>query len=278
MFKKTLTLVLPLALIAMFGLSSVSCNTVNSLAKSSNPYSTADEIKLGQETDAQLKADTKTYRFLKSGDANYSQIVGYVNRIKDKFLAANDVPFEGQYNYQVQVVNEDVLNAFATTGGYLYMYTGIMKFLDNEAQLAGVIGHEMGHISNRHITNNMTAQSITGTLASVLLGDKASDMTKTAAGLAYNLSFLKYSRFAEEEADQSGAEWMVRTDYNPYEMQGFFKKMQNAGGGRSPEFLSTHPDPASRVQHIGEVLGKLNARNSGKTYDAEYQAFKRLLP
>ncbi|ACF12915.1 peptidase M48 Ste24p [Chloroherpeton thalassium ATCC 35110] len=271
--KKFITRVLIL-LVAVASVSS--CKTVRKLASNNNVYSVQDDVQLGKEADAQIKADTKNYTFLKSSDPNYRQVNAYVDKVMRKILSANAVPYETEFNYNVQVLKNDVVNAFATAGGYLYFYYGLMKMLDNEAQLAGVVAHEMGHIAFRHATNEMTAQQITGGLVS--LGLKIGGAGETAeqvAGLAYNLAFLKYGRDAEEEADRNGAAWMAKTDYNPYEMQGFFKKILDSD--RSPEFLSTHPDPANRIKYIGEVLKKMGAKNSGKTYTAEYQAFKKQL-
>lgn len=254
----------------------LSCGTVKDFAARNNAYSPEQELQLGSESDAQLKADAKDYAFLKPSDANYAAITQYVNRIKDKILRSNSVPFENQFTYSAQVLKNDVVNAFATAGGYTYFYFGLMKLLDNEAQLAGVIAHEMGHIASRHVTRSMTAQSITGGIIGLALKTSgASSTVQGATGLAYNLAFMKFGRDDEDQADESGASWMAQTDYNPYEMQGFFKKVRDAS--RPPEFLSTHPDPDSRIRKIGEVLARLKAPNKGNTYTTEYQNFKRLL-
>lgn len=271
---KKLIPLLSLVLIISFGLTS--CQTVRKIAANNNIYSIQDDIELGKQADGEIKADTKNYTFLTAKDPNYKQVQAYVDRIKNRILDANNVPYEKEFNYNVQVLKNDVVNAFATAGGYLYFYYGIMKMLDNEAQLAGVVAHEMGHIAHRHATNEMTAQSITGGLLSLGLAiGNAEEQTQQIAGLAYNLAFLKYGRDAEEQADLSGATWLSKTSYNPYEMQGFFKKVRDAS--RPPEFLSTHPDPENRIKYIGQVLQKLGAKNQGKTYAAEYEAFKKQL-
>jgi len=271
---KKLTARILIVLVAVSMVSS--CKTVRKLAANNNVYSVRDDMQLGKEADAQIKADTKNYIFLKPSASNYRQVTGYVDKVMRKILQANHIPYENQFNYNVQVLKNDVVNAFATAGGYLYFYYGLMKMLDNEAQFAGVVAHEMGHIAFRHATNEMTAQRITGGLVS--LGLKIGGAGKTAeqvAGLAHNLAFLKYGRDAEEQADLNGAKWMAKTDYNPYEMQGFFKKIRDSQ--RPPEFLSTHPNPENRIKYIGQVLRKIGARNSGNTYTAEYQAFKKQL-
>lgn len=271
--KKVLVYILVITFTAA---STLSCSSVRKLAGKNNMYSIDDDVALGKDADKQIKADTKSYTFLKPTDPNYKEITGYVDQIMHKLLTANNVPYEDKFNYNVQVLRNDVVNAFATAGGYLYFYYGIMKMLDNEAQFAGVVAHEMGHIANRHATNSMTAQQVTGGLLSLGLSlGGAGQTAQGVAGLAYNLAFLKYGRDAEEEADRSGAAWMSKTDYNPYEMEMFFKKILDAK--QPPEFLSTHPDPANRIKYIDETLKKMGAPNQGQTYAARYQEFKKLL-
>jgi predicted Zn-dependent protease len=260
--------------IALFlSLSTLGCA---SLGKSVNFFSLEDDIILGKQADAQLKADAR-YKFLKPTDKNYDAIMRYVNRIKDKLLQANDIPHEQQFNYTVQVIDDDVINAFATAGGYVYLYTGLMKFLDNEAQLAGVLAHELAHVARRHGSNQMAVKGITHAILVETLKGK-NEAIQALAGIGYQLAMLSYSREDENEADESGALWMSRTDYNPYESQAFFKKireMKNASN--PPEFLSTHPNPDNRVANIERVLRSLNAKNEGNTYERDYGEFKKLL-
>ncbi len=266
--------VLSYVLIGFMTLSS--CKTVRKLAADHNIYSIQDDIELGRQADQQIRSDTKNYKFLTPKHRNYKQVKSYLDRIQQRILSANDVPYEDVFNYNIQILKNDVVNAFATAGGYLYLYYGIMNMLDNEAQLAGVIAHEMGHVAHRHATNEMTAQQITGGLLALGLKiGKAEEQAEQVAGLAYNLAFLKYGRDAEEQADLSGATWLSKTQYNPYEMQGFFKKIRDAK--RPPEFLSTHPDPNNRITYIGGVLKKMGVKNQGKLYEQEYKAFKKLL-
>jgi predicted Zn-dependent protease len=258
----------------LFSLSSLGCA---SLGKSVNFFTLEDDVILGKQADAQLKADAR-YKFLKPTDRNYEAITRYVNRIKDKLLEANDIPHEAQFNYTVQVINDDVINAFATAGGYVYVYTGIIKFLDNEAQLAGVLAHELAHVARRHGSNQMALKGITHAILSEALKEK-SQAVQALAGIGYQLAMLSYSREDENEADESGALWMSKTDYNPYESQAFFKKIRDLKNASTPpEFLSTHPNPENRIANVERVLKTLNAKNEGNTYEREYREFKKLLP
>lgn len=258
----------------LLSLSSLGCA---SLGRSMNFFSLEDDVLLGQQADAQLKADSR-YKFLAPSDRNYQAIMDYVNRIKDKLLAANDIPHEDRFNYQVQVINDDVINAFATAGGYVYVYTGIMKFLDNEAQLAGVLAHELAHVAHRHGSNQMALRGVTHAILAESLKNK-SQVVQALAGIGYELAMLSYSREDENQADESGALWMSKTDYNPYESQAFFKKIRDLKNAPNPpEFLSTHPNPENRIANIERVLRGMNAKNEGNLYEREYREFKRLLP
>ncbi len=272
-----MTKFLPVFLLACVVLvSSTSCKSIRKFAAENNIYSLEDDVQLGRQADQQIKSDKENYKFLSAQDRNHKEIKAYVDRIQQRILDANDVPYEDVFDYNIQILTNDVVNAFATAGGYLYLYYGIMEMLDNEAQLAGVIAHEMGHVAHRHATNEMTAQQITGGLLALGLKiGNAEEQTEQVAGLAYNLAFLKYGRDAEEQADLSGAKWMANTQYNPYEMKGFFEKVRDAN--RPPVFLSTHPDPENRMAYIDKVLKKMGAKNQGKVYKTEYMKFKTLL-
>lgn len=258
----------------LFSLSFLGCA---SLSRSLNFFSLEDDVLLGRQADAQLKADAR-YRFLKPTDRNYQAIVDYVNRVKDKLLQANQIPHEEAFDYRVQVINDDVINAFATAGGYVYVYTGIMKFLDNEAQLAGVLAHEIAHVAHRHGSNQMAFKGITRSVLAEALKGK-SQAVQALAGIGYELAMLSYSREDENQADESGALWMSKTDYNPYESQAFFKKIRELKNAPNPpEFLSTHPNPENRIANIERVLRAINAKNDGTLYEREYREFKKLLP
>jgi predicted Zn-dependent protease len=157
--------------------------------------------------------------------------------------------------YHIKVLDSPVINAFAVPGGYIYLTRGIMAQLNNEAELAGIIGHEMGHICARHSASQQTKQ----TLGQLLLigGMIASERFASLANYAYQgmqLLFLKFSRDDEREADRLGVEYSSKISFDAHKMADFFqvlKKMQlSESEGGIPTFLSTHPDPGDRYNAV----------------------------
>ena len=164
------------------------------------------------------------------------------------------------------------MNAFCTPGGYIYIYTGILKFLDSEDEFAGVLAHEIGHADMRHSTRQMTKMFGMQMLLSVLAGDQSALTQVTTA-----LVGLKNSRKHETEADERSVMYLCPTDYNAGAGAGFFQKIEALGGDRPPEFLSTHPNPTDRIEHF-----QTNAISMGcagdKDYKTEYEAMVKKLP
>ena len=137
------------------------------------------------------------------------------------------------------------MNAFATPGGYIYVYTGLIKFLDSEDELAGVMGHEIAHADQRHSTRQMTRTYGVSALLGMLSGNAEPGMLEQ---IAAGLVSLKFSRNHETESDKYSVIYLCGTGYNAAGAAGFFKKMEGRSG--TPEFMSTHPNPGNRVKNI----------------------------
>ncbi len=164
-----------------------------------------------------------------------------------------------------------MLNAFATPGGYIYVYTGLIKFLDSEDQLAGVMGHEIAHSARRHSTSQMTKVYGVAALSSVITGNANPSMLEQ---VAISLIQLKFSRNHETDADTHSVIYLCDSGYNAAGAAGFFKKME--GQPTPPAFLSTHPNPGDRVRKIEEKAEELGC-GPGNTYQERYERMKRLL-
>ncbi len=167
-----------------------------------------------------------------------------------------------QLPWTFRVVDDPSVNAFALPGGFIYVTRGIMAYLNSEAELVSVLGHEIGHVTARHSAAQMTTQQLAqvGLVATTVLLPQLEDVTGIAsAGLG--LLFLKFSRDDEREADDLGLRYMTRVGYDPREMPGVYDMLnrvgQAAGGGRMPGWLSTHPDPADREQRIARRIDSL---------------------
>jgi predicted Zn-dependent protease len=171
--------------------------------------------------------------------------------ITQKGLEMAAVSHRPKLAYEFKIVDSPVINAFAVPGGYVYFTRGIMAHFNNEAEFAGVLGHEIGHITARHSViqqrNAMLGQ--VGIIAGILLIPKLSEFAEPiSAGM--QLAMMSFGRDAERQSDELGVEYSSRINYDASEMAGFFKTLEReqaaSGGGDVPEFLSTHPSPEER--------------------------------
>lgn len=191
-----------------------------------------------------------------------SRATEYINRL-GKALAAQ-APGE-RYPYTFKVVNASDINAFALPGGPIYVNRGTIEAAQNEAELAGVIAHEIAHVALRHGTNQASkaylAQAGLGVLGGILGNSSMGSIIGAVGGLGLNTLFLKYSRDAETKADIMGAQIMARAGYNPLNLARFFETLQRESK-RNPSslenFFSDHPSPANRTQRIQQEAALLN--------------------
>lgn len=173
-----------------------------------------------------------------------TRINNYINDIGQRLAAKST---RSNINYVFSVVNDDSINAFATMGGRVYINTGLIKTVANEAELASVIGHEIAHIAGKHAIEQMKAQARNqGILAAT--GMDQSQIVQL--GVAIALDF-PHSRSDETEADELGFDMLTQAGYAPEAMASFMKKLLSANsGGRPPTFLSTHPATGDRVSRL----------------------------
>jgi len=168
-----------------------------------------------------------------------------------------------------------MINAFSLPGGDMYFYTGIIKFLDNEAEFAGVMAHEMAHADRRHSTDQLTKVYGLEILLGVLLGSNPNFAEQIAAELALGLGTLAFSRSQEYEADEYAVKFLYATEYDAASLGDFFEKME--GEPYPPTFLSTHPSPEDRLAKIEEHFQALGGMH-GATFAERYKEFKNALP
>lgn len=259
-------LVMPFALVLLF-----SCSKDD---KSINLFTVDQDIELGQQMKQEIASKPDEYPLLDR--TQYSAAYQHIERIRDNILASGKLKYKDRFAWEVYIIkNDSVLNAFACPGGYMYFYTGIIKFLDNEAQLAGVMAHEMAHADRRHSTDQLTKVYGIQILLGILLGNNPTQLEQLVAGLASGLSTLAFSRQHEYEADEYAVKYLYATDYHAPALGDFFIKMGNAP--RPPAFLSTHPDPGNRVDAINKVWQSLGGK-SGELFPSRYQDFKNTLP
>ncbi|MGV6860684.1 MAG: M48 family metallopeptidase [Putridiphycobacter sp.] len=234
-----------------------------------NLFTIEQDKQLGKQVADEIAANPTEYPVLDS--ASNVAAYQYIYKIRNTILNTGKVEHKDDFAWQIKIIKDDsTLNAFCTPGGYIYVYTGIIKFLDNEAELAGVMGHEMGHADLRHSTRQMTKMYGIELLVSAALGERAAIKQITSG-----LIGLKFSRSHETEADRMSVEYLCPTDYVADGGAGFFEKIEAMGGQQPPEFLSTHPSPDNRIENF-HTWAKENNCPGTQTYVTNYEAFKRL--
>jgi predicted Zn-dependent protease len=226
--------------------------------------SEAQEVQLGKETDAQVRQEMGLYKD--------PELQKYVESVGMRLAKASERP---NLPWHFAVVDQPAINAFALPGGYIYLTRGILPFLDNEAQLAGVLGHEIGHVTARHSAQQYTKATSAGIgvqLLSIFVPEARplQGLTETALGLL----FLKHGRDDELQADRLGAEYTAKTGWNPAGVAGMLQtlaRLDEAGGSRKgvPNWLMTHPAPADRVQRVQAYVKEaaIPTGTSGGTVD-----------
>jgi predicted Zn-dependent protease len=220
-------------------------------------YSEADEIQIGRENDASLVESLGMYP--DDGLQEYVQALG------ERLAENSERP---HLPWTFRVVDDPVVNAFALPGGYIYITRGILAYLNTESELAGVVGHEIGHVTARHGVSQMSRAQLTN--YGLVIGSAASEDVARWAGVAgqgMGLLFLKYSRDDEKQSDDLGLRYLLRAGYDPRPMADVYGTLkavaESSGAGRIPSLLSTHPDPGNRRDRILSRIDELEVDPQG---------------
>ncbi len=222
-----------------------------------NLFSQSDDVKLGNEVSGEIAKNSKEYPLFK-GNPSVKRYI--TKRIFNHILKSKQITSRNIYKYQLEIIdNPKVFNAFALPGGYIYVYTGLLKYLDSEAALAGVIGHEIAHAERRHGTKRITASYGVGFLLNLVLGRNPSQVSQIASNLFVGLAFLANSRSDENEADEFSFNFLKDTRYYQGGVKFFFEHMKadnlvKNNPGQIEKFLSTHPDPIDRIANTNQRL------------------------
>ncbi len=211
-----------------------------------NIFSPEQDVEIGKQSAAEVE---RQFPVLKD-----SEVQTYVSRIGERLAGVAPGP---KFPYQFKVVNVSDVNAFALPGGFMYINRGLVEAAHDEAELAGVMAHEMSHVALRHGTNQASkaylGQAGLGILGGVLGGGTTADIMGAIGGFGMNSLFLKFSRSAEEQADVSAAQMLAKAGYDPMAMARMFETLREQAGrdpSRLEQFFSSHPAPAERVQRI----------------------------
>lgn len=232
--------------------------------------SESQEIAMGQQSDPDI------IKFFGLYDDKELQ-----NFINTKGQAMVDVSHRNKLKYEFKIVDSPVVNAFAVPGGYVYFTRGIMAHFNNEAEFAGVLGHEIGHITARHsakqYTNNILAQA--GLIAGMIFVPELQQFGDLAQS-GVSLLFLKFGRDAESQADKLGVEYSTKTNHDAREMAGFFEtldRLQKQSGAEVPDFLSTHPNPAGREKNVSKLAAEWQKNANKSQLQVNRESYLRMI-
>jgi Zn-dependent protease with chaperone function len=192
-----------------------------------------------------------------------SPVTQYVQQLGRKLVA--QVPQQYSWPYQFHVVQQKEINAFALPGGPIFINIGTITAADNEAELVGVMAHEMTHVYMQHSAKQASKQSLTqglaGLLGAVLPGNAAGSIARVGVQLGAGMISLRYSRADEAEADKGGAIITYKAGYNPKALADFFRKLEQQGGNGGPQFLSNHPNPGNREAAVSKLVANWPPKN-----------------
>ncbi|HON59281.1 MAG TPA: M48 family metalloprotease [Smithella sp.] len=235
-----------------------------------------DEKKLGKEFYQKLEESHLIYK--------NKSLCDYINRIGNRILAQTK---KAPFDFNFYIVDSSAINAFATPGGYIYINKGLILAAKSEAELAGVIAHEVGHANARHIASliekskKLNVAALTAVLASILLGGGETSGAIAAFSLAGSSSLtLKYMREHEEEADRLGIQYLVGAGYDPMSMIDFLKMMKQYEflSKTMPSYLQTHPGTDNRIYYLDSLITSQKLHNGAKNIIGNFKRIQSTIP
>lgn len=241
-------------------------------------YSPQEQVEIGKQIDKEIRANPKQYP-IDPGDAAAKEYID--KKIFRPIIESPTVKYKGVFPYRLEIIhNDSIINAFAVPGGFVYVYTGLLKYIDSEAALAGVLAHEIAHAENEHAAKRMFDARLLQTGSAMLIKDSSPEFLKIGAALGINGWILANSRADEDQADDYSVSYLKSTRFYPGGVKLMFEKLKDDGaitpqnakkrgflgvlGDAAKMFTATHPEPVERIEVINQRL-----KNEGipiKTY------------
>lgn len=262
------------ALLVSCALATASAQT--KITPDRNKYTPAQDVQLGQQAAAEARKQLPLL--------DDDRVDDYVEDVGRRLVAA--IPPEHrhpEFQYTFDVVNQKEINAFALPGGPMFVNRGMIEASNSEAEMAGVMAHEISHVTLRHGTAQATKGekfqigAVAGQILGAIVGGTAGSVIAQGSQFGLGAYFLKYSREYEREADLLGAQILARAGYDPRQMANMFKTIERESGGRGgPEWLSSHPNPGNRYEAINREAAMLRVEGSAPS-NAEFAQVKSRL-
>lgn len=236
------------------------------------------DIEIGRESVLSIENDTVENPILP--EKKYPEIYSYLREMVSEITLSEAIQYDNLFKYDsIRIIErDDVLNAFCTPGGYIYVYTGLIKYLDHPDHLAGVLGHEIAHAERRHSAVRLQKEFGREKILDFVIFSGAGIAGYVKANILSEMLTLDYSRSQEAEADELSVVYLSETRFACDGAGGFFKKLVERGEDVDiPEFLSDHPDSKKRVSNIDEKAASLNC-NCELSETETWEALKNSLP
>jgi predicted Zn-dependent protease len=235
--------------------------------------SPAQDVEIGREVAQDAE---KQLTLINNRDANT-----YITSLGQKLLAK--APNENKFPFTFKIVDDRSINAFALPGGPVYMHRGAIEAADNEAQLAGVLGHEIGHVILRHgssqVSKAQATQGLLGVLGGIIGNSTTGQILTQVGGFGAGMALLRYSRDAETQSDLMGTQILYDSGYDPRAMAQFFEKLaKEHKGSKTEQFFSNHPIPENRVVKVNDEIRRIGpSLTKPRTDSPEFQRIKKAM-
>ncbi len=257
------------ALVFLLGLGLAACAVSPTGKPQFSLVSPAQEVEMGRKLSREVEQKLPLVRD--------PAITEYVNRVGQRLAAVSDWR---EIRYQFRVVDAKEVNAFALPGGFIYVHKGILQVADNEAELASVLGHEIGHVAAHHPAAQLSLAYGTQLIASALLGQNPAALEAMAAQIAGSAGLSAYGRSQELEADALGIRYLARAGYDPRASAGFLEKLlalHRREPGALERFFASHPPTSERLAQARRLAARIRLAGTPIVQTAEFEAMKQRL-